>query len=148
MLRYVVYLLEGFTVKNISIQVDTIKGYMRCVNIIHHQDHALDPPWDYDSDSEAAQLLRSQISFKGKSDMRKPLHDKVLAQMKVLGDTGSQNGFKRAVWLWANLGTSAGFCCQEFVTDKQDIQLYVLTNGRLVFPSILTEEFKVFQSIL
>ena len=64
-----------------------------------HQDHALDPPWDVDYNSDAAQLLRSQKTFEGKPDRREPLHDKVLAQMKILADAGPRNGFKRAVWL-------------------------------------------------
>ena len=91
MLRYVVYLLDGFTIKNISIQVDTIKGYMRSINIRYHQDHAVDPPWDAHSDYEAAQLLRSQKTFEGKPDRREPLHNRVLAQMTVLGDAGPRN---------------------------------------------------------
>ena len=76
--------------------------------------------------------MRSQKTFEGKPDRREPLHDRVLAQMKVLGDAGPQNGFKRAVWLWTNLDTSTGFRRQEFVMDKQEIQLYVWHNRSMV----------------
>ena len=143
MLRYVVYLLDGFTIKNIPIQVETIKGYMRCVNLLYH-DHALDLPWDQASDSDAAKLLRSQKTFEGKPDRREPLHDKVLAQMKILADAGPRNGFKRAVWLWTNLGTSTGFRRQEFVMDKQEIQLYVLPNGSTVIRAFCVKNFHFF----
>ena len=70
MLRHVVYLLKGFTIKNISIAVGTIKGYTLCVSDHYYQCHGLNRPWDYDLDSQAAQLLRSQHSCEGKPDIR------------------------------------------------------------------------------
>ena len=90
-------------------------------------------------------MLRIQSSFKGKPDRREPLQDKVLAHMKVLGDAGPQNGFKRAVWLWTNIGTSAGFCRQEFVmTKKQEIQLYVLPSVSTVVRALCSVSYPIF----
>ena len=43
--------------------LDTIKDYMRCVHIHYHTGHGFNPPWYCDSDSDGAQLLRSQTSF-------------------------------------------------------------------------------------
>ena len=84
MLRYIIYLLEAFTIKSIFIVVGTITGYMSSVND-HYKGQGLICPWDYKSDSQAALLLRSQSRFEGKHDRREPLRDKVLAQMKVSG---------------------------------------------------------------
>ena len=43
-----------------------------------------------------------------------------------------------------NLGTSTGFCRQEFVMDKQEIQLCVLPNGSTVVRAFCVKNFHFF----
>ena len=72
--NYMTFLLSGFTIKNIEIKSDTIKGYMKEVNKYYAQQNP-SKPFDKDSNSGAAKLLREQENFESDPDQREPLPD-------------------------------------------------------------------------
>ena len=118
MLRYVNYLLEGFTIQSIKIEAGTMKGCTRAVNDYYKQYH-LPLPWDLKSESKAVELLKQQESYEKKPEQREPLYDKVLAHMMHLASESHPLSFRRAIWLWTNLGRYSGFRCQEFTMEKK-----------------------------
>ena len=139
--RYISYLVEGFTLQNIKIAVDTIYGYLGAVNAYYKQ-FRLSEPWNKKDDSEGATLLRKIKEFEGASAKREPLHDRVLAQMLDMSTGGPPHGFRRAMWLWTNVGRYAGFRRQEFAMEKKDvIQVYVKPNGDQVVRAFTVKDF-------
>ena len=141
LLRYVNYLLEGFTLQKIKIEVGTIKGYMRAVNE-HYKKHRLPLPWDLKSDSKGVELLNQQESYEKKPDRREPLHDKVLVKMMQLSEDSHALSFRRAIWLWSKLGRYTGFRRQEFAMEKQlVIQYHIKPDGTRVVRSFCLKDF-------
>ena len=104
MLRYVNYILEGFTLQSIMIENSTIKGYTRAVNNYYYTHHHLPHPWDLESQLKAVELRNHQISFEENPDKREPLHDRVLTHMMYLSGVGHSLKFRKAIWLWTKLG--------------------------------------------
>ena len=139
MLRYVNYLLEGFTLQSIMIMTSTIKGYTRVVNDYYYKKHRLPHPWDLKSKSKIVELLNQQICFEEKPDKREPLHDKVLAQMMRLADEGHPLSFRKAIWLWTKLGRYTGFRRQYVFCHGKQISTVCLglTKSFFRFPCLL-----------
>ena len=131
--RYVVYLLEGFTIKNIHVSCNTIKGYLKAVND-HYVVNSLPPPFDADSlDSRASRLLAAQRRFQQEPDRREPLHDLVLHKMRQLAEQACPLGFAAAVWDITALGCYGGFRQQEYAMDSPSvIKYYVKPDGTRV----------------
>ena len=96
--RYVIFLLEGFTIQNIKIKADTIYGYMLCVNA-YYKKYRCNPPYDKKTETAAAKLLKNQKDFEGAPDKREPLHDRVIVKMYELSKEGDKYGIRRAIWL-------------------------------------------------
>ena len=140
--KYVVYLLEGFTLQGRHIQADTIYGYMRCVNG-HYRKKRYLPPFAKKSDTTAVRLLVAQAKIEDAPDKREPLHDKVIVRMYELSlDEHCEFGARKAIWLWTGLGRFGGFRRQEFAMDKSDeIQYYVKPNGELIVRAFTLSNF-------
>ena len=144
MARYVAFLQNGFSVKNIKILAGTIDGYMRCVND-HYKKYRYNLPFDKKSETAAAQLISNQKDFEKGSEKREPLHDRVLVRMYELAQGGDKFGLRRALWLWTRLGCFGGFRRQEFVMDKKtDIQFYVMPDGTLIARAFTIKNFIFF----
>ena len=90
---YVSFLLDGYTIQNISITVDTIAGYTRAVNT-YYKKRCFNHPFDKKSGTDAAKLLAEQVKFKDKPEQREPLHDKLFVHMMELSSAGHQFGFR------------------------------------------------------
>ena len=140
--KYVVYLLEGFTLQKRQIQADTIYGYMRCVND-HYRKKRYLPPFAKKSDTTAARLLIAQAKVEDAPDKREPLHDKVIVRMYELSlDESCRFGARKAIWNWTSLGRFGGYRRQEFAMDKSDeIQYYVKPNGELIVRAFTLSNF-------
>ena len=67
--RYVSFLLDGYTIQNIPIPVDTIAGYMRSVNT-YYKKRRFNHPFDKKSETYAAKLLVEQAKFEDKPEQR------------------------------------------------------------------------------
>ena len=78
--KYVVYLLEGFTLQGKKIQADTIDGYMKCVNE-HYRKKRYLPLYAKKLDTTAVRLINAQVKVENAPDKREPLHDKVIVRM-------------------------------------------------------------------
>ena len=98
LLRYVNYLLEGFTLQKIKVEVGTIKGYIRAVNKLYNK-HRLPLPWDLKLDSKGVELFNQQESYEKKLDRRELLRDKVLVKMMQLSEDSHALSFRRAIWI-------------------------------------------------
>ena len=90
------YLLEGFTLQKIRIEVGTIKEYIRAVNE-HYKKHRLPLPWDLKSDSKGVELLNQHESYEKKPGQREPLHDKVLVKIIQLSKDSHALSFRRVI---------------------------------------------------
>ena len=122
------FLLSGFTIKNIEIKADTIKGYMKEVNNYYAQRN-LSKPFDKNSNSEAAKLLREQEKFESDPARREPLPDLAWTKMAQLA-AADDLGFRAAVFDIATVGRYGGMRQQEFAMDFVDVvKTYVLPNG-------------------
>ena len=142
LLRYVNYLLEGFTLQLIMIKTSTFKGYMRAVNNYYYKHHRLTHSWELKSKSKAVELLNQQIIFEEKADKSEHLYDKVLAQLMRLADEGHALSFRKAIWLWTKLGRYTGFRCQEFAMESRSVlQVYVKPNGTHVVRAFMMKHF-------
>ena len=142
--RYVSFLLDGYTLNNIPIAVDTILGYMRAVNE-YYKKHRFNPPFDKKDETDAARLLVEQKKYEDKPDKREPLHDKVIIKMMEMAEGGDPYGFRRAIWLWTGLGRFGGFRRQEFAMEKKyEIQVYVKPDDTRVVRAFTLQNFIFF----
>ena len=114
------YLLEGFVLQKIRIEVGRIKGYMRAVNE-HYEKYRLLLPWGFKSDSREVQLLNQQESYENKPYQTEPLHDKVLIKIMQLSKDSHALSLRRAIWLVSKLGQYTGFRRQEFAMKNQQV---------------------------
>ena len=127
LLRYVNYLLEGFALQKIRIEVGTIKGYMRTVNE-HYKKTPLTIAMGFKSDSKEVELLNQQESYEKKPDQREPLHDVELVKMMQLSEDSHALSFRRALWLWSKFGRYTGFRRQ--VCNVKAVRYRVLCQTR------------------
>ena len=72
LLRYITFLLSGFTIMCITILTNTIEDYMAAINK-RYKDNGYNEPWDAEGDSDAAVLLRSQSRFEKMPAKQDPL---------------------------------------------------------------------------
>ncbi|KAL7528072.1 LOW QUALITY PROTEIN: hypothetical protein ACHAXR_005209 [Thalassiosira sp. AJA248-18] len=80
---YIVFLLDGYTLKNIKVSAGTIRQYLGVVNK-HYKEKGYDEPYDKDDDSNGAKLLRAQEKFEEAPAKRNPLTDKMIVKMEEL----------------------------------------------------------------
>ena len=138
--RYVVFLLSGFSIKNIELRVGTISGYLAAVNE-HYEDRGYDKPYSKDDNSDADKLLREQKKFETGSSKRDPLTDKMIVKMQEMS-RAEPLGFKAAAYDFIALGRFGGFRQQEFCMDsKNTIKYYVMPNGTKVVRAFTVKNF-------
>jgi len=122
------FLLSGHTIKDIEIKTGTIKGYMDVINKYYKQ-HNFNEPFDPESDSGAARLLREQKKFEQDPERRAPLPDMAYVKMHELAREDPL-GLRAAIFDIAALGRLGGFRQQEYAMDtKTKIKTYLLPNG-------------------
>lgn len=142
--RYVSFLLDGYTIKDIDVMTDTIYGYMRAVNKLY-KDKRFNEPFDRSSQSRAAILLREQKKYEDEPDRRQPLHDKVICMMKIIADGSDKLGLENAIWKWTALGRLAGFRCQEYLMNKKnEIRYYVKPNDEKIVRAFTVKNFRFY----
>jgi len=138
--RYVVFLLSGFSINNLEIQVGTISGYLDAVNE-HYETHGYDKPYVKGDNSDADQLLREQKKFESGSAKRDPLTDKMIVKMQEMS-RDDPLGFKAAAYEFTALGRFGGFRQQEFCMDsKRTIKYYVMPNGAQIVRAFTVKNF-------
>ena len=141
--RYVVFLLSGFSIKDIDLKVGTIVGYLGAVNE-HYDAHGYDKPYAKDDNSDADKLLKEQKKFEGPSSKRAPLNDKMIVKMQELAEEDPL-GFAAAAFDFTALGRFGGFRQQEFCMDsKKKIKYYVIPNGTKVVRAFTVKNFIFF----
>ena len=59
--------MDGYTIQDISIAVDTIAGYTRAVNT-YYKKRRFNHPFDKKSETDAAKLLAEQAKFEDKPE--------------------------------------------------------------------------------
>ena len=101
MTRYVIFLIDGYTINGNPILVGTIRAYLEVVNK-HYQTNGLARPFDHRSESDAATLLQEQEKFEKEPARRAPLNDKMRVKMYELSLENSR-GFRAAAWDFTNL---------------------------------------------
>ena len=139
--RYTSYLLDGHTITNSTIKSGTIQGYLQAVNS-YYESLGLNPPYNRDSHSFSARILKEQKDYDKQPQKRDPLHYKVIATMYELARSAPPASFERAVWLWTALGRLGGFRCQEFAMDKQNaIRVYVKPDGSHIVRAFTLKNF-------
>ena len=140
MMRYVTFMLSGFTIQSREVLVSTIKGYLRAVNTFY-KSKRLRLPYDTKMDTPANRLLKEQAKVEDAPERRAPLPDKVLVRMCELGKADPL-GFRAAVSDITLLGRFGGFRQQEFAMDSKDtIKYYVKPDGSLVTRSFTVSNF-------
>lgn len=140
MLRYVTFLLSGFTIMCIKILVGTIKGYMAAVNK-HYRDNKFREPFDAKDDSDAAVLLRAQEKFEDAPAKRAPLTNQMIVKMCELAKQDPL-GFHACVWDFVAIGRFGGFRQQEYAMDsKTEIKYYVKPDGTCVVRAFTVKNF-------
>ena len=140
MLRYVTFLLSGFTILCIKILVGTIKGYMAAVNK-HYRDNKFREPFDAKDDSDAAVLLRAQEKFEDAPAKRAPLTNQMIVKMCELAKQDPL-GFHACVWDFVAIGRFGGFRQQEYAMDsKTEIKYYVKPDGTCVVRAFTVKNF-------
>jgi hypothetical protein len=145
--RYTVFLLSGYTLQittkdlpDAKVVVSTIKMYLRVVNA-HYKKNGYRAPFDPDTDSDAAKLLREQKKFETAPARRSPLDPKVLQKMCELAQEDDL-GFRAATWEFTGIGTYGGFRLQEFAMDKPfEVRTYVLPDGTQVVRAFQVKNF-------
>lgn len=144
--RYTSYLLDGYTLDNITIKASTIKGYLTAVNN-HYTEMGFNPPFSASVSSIAARLLADHKSFEQKPDQREPLPTRTIAQLRDLAVADHPHGMRTAIWLWTALGRLGGFRIQEFAMDKADvIRVYVKPCGTHVVRAFTLKNFIFYDS--
>ena len=139
--RYVVFLLDGWSIKKQCIATKTIKGYLRAINTYYESNGVRAPYVDAD-DSPAQRILLGQKKFEDIPERREPLHDFVLTRMGDLAQSASPLGFAAAVWDISALGRLAGFRQQEYAMDSRTSpKYYVKPDGTKVLRAFAVNNF-------
>ena len=129
--KYVIFLLDGFTMNGNRILVGTIRSYLHAVNIYYKEKDFIQP-FENGRNSDAAQLLHEQVKFEDGPSKRLPLTDQMMVKMWELAQYDSL-GFRAAAWDITNLGKYGGFHEQEFAMESRNmIRHYVLPDGTKV----------------
>ena len=80
--QYTVFLLQGFTIRGKEVEVNTIQGYLRTVNVL--QEENLQKPWILKDDSDALCLIETQKNLQEAAARHKPLTDAMCVRMYKL----------------------------------------------------------------
>ena len=139
--RYVVSLLDGYSIKKLRVSTKTIKCYLRAINNYYVANNARSPYIETE-DSPAQRILLGQKRFEDIPERREPLHDFVLTRMCDLAQSSSPLGFAAAVWDITALGRFAGFRQQEYAMDSRTApKYYVKPDGSRVLRAFAVKNF-------
>lgn len=145
MSRYVVFLLDGFTINGIKILVDTIKGYMGEVNK-HYDVQGYNKPFHIKADSKAALLLREQAKFEDEPARRSPLNIKMIVKMYELSKEDPLS-FAACIYDFSGSGCFGGFREQEFAMEsKTKIRYFIKPDGTKVIRAFTRRNFIFYDS--
>ena len=97
------FLLNGFTIKNMKIKVGTIKSYLLVVNK-YYKEKSRNPPFDYKSNLKTARLLIEQERYEDLPERREPLPYQISAKMTNSAKSAYPLGFKAAILDITRLG--------------------------------------------
>ena len=141
MRRYVTYLLDGHTIKNIPIRTGTIEGYLRAVND-HFDAHDMPMPFSRKHKrQQATQLVVAQEKMQAAPARRQPLNDLMMEKMRHFAQE-NRFSFRACIWDFTALGKFGGFREQEFAMERPyAIRYYVLPNGDKVVRAFVLRNF-------
>lgn len=139
--RYMVSLLDGYSIKKVRVNTNTIKGYLRAIHNYYIQNDAAAPYLD-SPDSPVQRILDGQRRFEQLPERREPLHDLVLMRMHDLAMSAPPLGFAAAIWDITALGRLAGFRQQEYAMDSRtSAKYYVKPDGSKVLRAFSLNNF-------
>jgi len=72
MSKIIAFLFQGHTLNIIKVAIVTIQAYMAVVNT-HYRENNFHPPFDHESSSKAARLLKAQSKVQKYPDRQEPL---------------------------------------------------------------------------
>jgi len=104
------FFIGGYTINGKPILVGTMCAYFEVVNKQRHE-HKFDRPFDHNSDSDAAILLREKEHFEKETARCAPLNGNMMVKTHEFS-LENPHGFKATAWDFTNLGKYGGFCEQ------------------------------------
>ena len=140
LLRYVTFLLSGFTIQCKAILASTIKGYMAAINK-HYKEEGWPEPWHPKGTTSANEILNKQQTFEDMPAQRDPLNRPMVVKMKELAREDPL-GFRACIWNFVAIGTFSGYRQQEYAMDSRtEIKYYVLPDGTCIARAFVIRNF-------
>ncbi len=121
---YVVYLIQGNTIKRLRVKHDTLRKYLNTAISLHATRELSDPTEPtFLKEDLISPLLQAVKSYETVKDRKEMISDSMVATMLKLSHLSAPHSLEAALLDWILLGRFTGFRRSEWCQDKPGIEM-------------------------